>query len=1315
MSGLLHVHSMYSINDSTQTPEEIVTRAKQMGFTSVTLTDHGTLMGIEPFIKAGDKHNFNVVPGVETYTKNRNHLILIARNYKGYQDICYAMREANENIEEIKVGAKSLTYPIMTDSILKKYFEGNNDVIATTACIKGYVCDILLINHKIKKHNQKYIDLCADNKNDYDAYNDAVINKKQLKDRIRVLKKELKELNKYTTQEHYDKRKKLEDIISTVPHEQKRYINAVNKLSLFDQMERKASEECPDLISKIKSSEYELQQCEEIINEKKKNHNAYERAFQKTSEITYIDESVLYRDAKENLMFLKSVFSNLYIELQYHGMEEEAYVMPLMAQLGKECEVDFILSNDAHVNADSDELFEARRIVRYNYFDKAQSIMPYERELYIKTNEQVAESLKEIIEDQSVIQKALNNTDIIDECKVIFPNEQHHPEVNTKLSFDEIINEEKERRIRNGEWDDIHEQRMNHEIEVIKSMGFVDYFMVVRDFCIEGRKLGIIPKEYIDYVPYYDFEKVDAWIKEHNFKLGIGIGPGRGSAVGSIVCNMMGITNIDPIKYDLLFERFLNPERVSMPDIDSDIASAIRPLIIRYLKWKYGERAVCSIGTELTYGARNAIAAAGRDRASQLYGESKEGKEKQKEYRYKYTLKISDVIPEDPKIKLCDCDEVFKANNFVESAADKEYSLIIERAKLIEGRVSGVGCHAGGVVISDNDNINEYLPLAWNQKKAVWYAQCNKDRVEEKGLLKMDILGLNTLDCISECLQMIYKYENIRVDIDNIPFEDEVFSNIYAKGLTNSVFQFESDGMKKMLTEFRPNSFEDIILLVACYRPGPLQYLGDIIDIKNGRKKLTYKTPELESILSTTYGATVYQEQVMQIFQKLAGYSLGGADLVRRAMSKKNMDKLEKERQSFVYGDPSRNIDGCVNRGIDKEIANTLFDEMTEFANYAFNKSHAAAYAMVSYQTAWLKYHYPQYFLCSLFNNIDQEKYKVIIEDCDNLGVKLLPLDINHSYYDFVIENNSIRFGFRGIKGIGEVNRGDIEQMCYYRKQHAYTDIKNFLKRNIMTSDTKKGIKYSVIRDTLFTALIDSGCFDTFHQNRECIKKYLGIEAESRTKLIDRINDIVISEDIKDIRYNVKHELELLSAVISERPLDEYEEDNVYGCTPIDQINENGIYHIFGLVIDSVAQKSKKGNDILILKIKGKRGECTAIAMNQIYNAYKDGSLSFKVVKMKISASIKNGNKGIFVNEIYPLVNYSHEYYIDLDSEEKTNNFSKIINNDDSKERDKRIRIEVLCRYVGNDELKKADKPRLVNRYISDEAFELLKNQNMLV
>lgn len=1206
----LHVHSMYSKGDSTSRPEAIVQKVKELGGTSVTLTDHGTLMGIDDFMAAGAKHDINTIPGVEAYGENRTHLILVAKNYHGFQTISYAMRDANEHIEKVR----NQQFPIMDDSILARYFTGNSDVIATSACIQGPIGFILLANHRIRAKAEKSQRIFDHTAVAYDRYQEATLTMKQLKDEIREMKKQRTSDSKPLKPAYQNKVEKLKNAVNTLEPGSKKHLKAVadlqyaqNAIMMAEQLVRMEDQA-------IQDKEKALKEAKEVIAATKADASKHVKAKMDLEEKLsgLQEEEDLYEKAKKRLLWLRSIFPNFFLEIQYHGLEREAYVMPILLRLAKETGTPIIAANDAHVVDQSDDSLEARRIIRFNYFKRAEALAPSDRELYLKTEAEMVDMLSQVIPEEAALE-AVTNTTILNSCHVVYPKEPHYPVIKSGENFDQLLMQAKADMIAQGRWNQVYEDRLNHEVKVIKQMGYVDYHMVVRDFCHVGQQYGLVPREQRNSIPE-DYDEARKWIQANGFDTGVGIGMGRGSAVGSLVCYMLGITGLDPIAYDLLFERFLNPERVSMPDIDTDIGTSLRGIMIRYLKWRYGERAVCSIATVGTYAAKDALRLAGRDLASQRFGhlKSADSAEKSRALQKDTSYLLSDLIPETPGIRLADCEVDLK--DTIQSSPDRE--LVWNHAKLIEGCVSSYGVHAGGVVISDNANVNDYVPLAWNNEKQVWVAQCDMIQLEEKGLLKFDLLGVTYLDCVSDCLQLIKRNYQISIDIHDIPFEDVVFAEVFAKGNTNNVFQFESTGMKSMLKQFKPTCFEDIILLAAAYRPGPMQYLDGIIEVKNGRRPVQYKTPELEPILSKTYGAVIYQEQVMRIFQKLAGYSLGGADLVRRAMSKKKMDKLAHERQAFVFGDSDRGIDGCVHRGISESIANELFDEMMEFAKYAFNKSHAAAYALLSYQTAYLKYHYPKEWLCATFNNRDQDKYGPILADCSTYGIKLLSPDINRSYFSFVTEDLGIRYGISGIKGIGAANKSLTEKICEKRKDGDYDSIQDFLKRNLLIN----GNTISTIPQSILKILVSAGLFDSMGYNRECLLKTLekDFAAECGSLSLENLEDTVhhlnkwidnlsVEEAIPDREFNLNNDLLYLGTVLSGNPLEEFDSDEQCGCTPIaEMIGGERDVSIMGFVTEVEDKVTKSGKPMTLLHLKGKTGDCTAMLLGNIHVQYQD-------------------------------------------------------------------------------------------------------------
>lgn len=1246
--GFLHCHSMYSTNDSTATPIELVEKAKELGAPNITLTDHGTMLGIEPFLKAGKELGVNAIPGMEIYLENREHFLLVAMDYIGYQSLIRLFRKAQYK----EVGKR--TYALVPYQALEE-MENKDHVVATSACVQGPLSKIILSNHKVQDTLIKKKKQMAAIQEGYLSYETITKDIQNIQDSLKYFQQELKDEKKY--------------LAPTYKKALKKKQKGSGQLSLFgdavqqeifsmEQNIKRAEEKIPILEQKVAALKKKKNDLKKRLSRDSNAWKKYKKLLgeEKHLQSCLIPEESLYLSAKKKALEFKNLFPHFYIELQYHGLPIEAHAYPILAKIAKETGIPVIAANDAHMVDGSPESIEARRLMRFNYFEKHQDISPADREMYLKTDEELSHSLSQIL-DQDTVMEAINNLDILSSCHVVLPDEKHYPKVPTETSFDALLQTAREEKIKRGEWGPEYESRLQHEISVIKSMGFVDYHLVVRDFCIMGRKLGIVPKEERKNIPS-DFSKVEDWLSEHHYTIGEGIGPGRGSAAGSLVCYLLGITNIDPIQYHLLFERFLNPERVTMPDIDTDIATSLRPILIQYVQWRYGVNAVASIMTETTYGAKGAIQAAGRDEADRLYGHLplKNRNEEKSRFMHKYVYPISDQM--DTGMKVADIDI---------GSFDDISQNIIQKASLIEGKLFSTGVHAGGVVISDNRDINEYIPIYYNHSLDVWAVQCDMVRLEEKGFLKFDLLGLKNLDIITDALYLILKHTGTAVDINKIPFEDVVFSEIYSTGRTNSVFQFESVGMKKMLQRFQPSCFEDIILLVAAYRPGPMQYLDDIIAVKQGTKPIHYDIPELEPILSETYGAVIYQEQVMRIFQDLAGYSLGGADLVRRAMSKKKMDKLKKEREAFLYGDKERGICGCLSKGIPEEKANTLFDSLMDFAKYAFNKSHAAAYAMVSYQTAWLKYHYPDCFACAMLNNTEQKDYAPIISDCRIRGVRILPPSILQSHFDCTLENGAIRLGMRSIKGIAEKTAGFIDQIKFAREADQLHSFADFLR---CCTDEKDG-KVTQPPTALVEKMISVGVFDACYKNRQgLLQAYQEIRKRiSSTKGENRMDKVkliiqsfsVPAGNIPDKKWNMKMELEYLGDVYSEDPLSGFAPPQYYGCIPFEQIHP-GKNKVMGYICNLEEKVSRKGTPIYILSFFDGREYLSIVGLQKYFPRLSD------YLFLPVSMQIKKGEKGFFLENIRVLqkTNQKNETSFICDTMEKQQYLQNILNEDRS-------------------------------------------------
>ena len=634
-------------------------------------------------------------------------------------------------------------------------------------------------------------------------------------------------------------------------------------------------------------------------------------------------------------------------------------------------------------------------------------------------------------------------------------------------------------------------------------MGYVDYFLIVWDFIHYARQNGIE------------------------------VGPGRGSAAGSIVAYTLGITLLDPIKYDLLFERFLNPERVSMPDIDVDFGFERRQEVIDYVVRKYGKDCVVQIVTFGTLAARGVIRDVGRVL----------------DMPYAQVDSIAKMIPNRiPDVKLVTIDKALEVNPELKKAYEEQPDVqhLIDMAKRLEGLPRHTSMHAAGVVISQKD-VSEYVPLSRAQDGTI-VTQFTMTTLEELGLLKMDFLGLRTLTVINNAVKNVKKNYGISLDMQKINYNDQKVLDSLGTGHTDGVFQLESGGMKGFMKELKPHSLEDVIAGISLYRPGPMDFIPQYIRGKNRPDTIRYDCPQLEPILKATHGCIVYQEQVMQIVQSLAGFTLGRSDLLRRAMSKKKAAVMEKERQTFVYGNEEEGVPGCIKNGIDEKVANKIYDEMIDFAQYAFNKSHAAAYAYVTYQTAFLKYYYPVEYMAALMTSVIDKPTKVAeyIQVCRQMNVSILPPDINKGEYGFSVSDGSILYALSAIKSVG---RPVIEAIVAERNEHGeYLSLKNFIERNISTVN-KRAIEN----------FIKAGALDCLEGNRHQQMIVFGqivddISRNKKQSMAGQLSlfDIASEEDKKEFEIRMPNvaeydkdiilanEKEVLGIYLSGHPLERY-------------------------------------------------------------------------------------------------------------------------------------------------------------------------------
>ena len=751
----------------------------------------------------------------------------------------------------------------------------------------------------------------------------------------------------------------------------------------------------------------------------------------------------MYGEAMEAAKRYEHIFGkdNFFLELQDHGMQEQGIVNQQLLRLSQETGIRLVATNDVHYTyAEDEKPHDMLLCIQTGKKLADEDRMRYEGgQYFVKSEDEMRALFPYALE-------AIENTQkIADRCNVeiefgvtklpryAVPNGMTAWEYLNKLCFEGL-----HRKYPNPSEELV--ERLTYELNVIQNMGYVDYFLIVWDFINYARTNGIM------------------------------VGPGRGSAAGSIVSYTLGITNIDPIRYQLLFERFLNPERVSMPDIDIDFCFERRQEVIDYVVRKYGAENVAQIVTFGKLLAKGVIRDVGRVM----------------DLPYAFVDNIAKMVPAELNITL---DRALEMNPELRELYEKDEQVkeLIDMSKRLEGLPRHSSMHAAGVVICQ-ESVDEYVPLSLGSDGSVT-TQFVMTTLEELGLLKMDFLGLRTLTVIQNAVQLVEKNTGKKIDMDHIDYNDKAVLDSIGTGKTDGIFQLESAGMKSFMKELKPQSLEDIIAGIALYRPGPMDFIPQYIKGKNDQSAITYDCPQLEPILKATYGCIVYQEQVMQIVRDLAGYTLGRSDLLRRAMSKKKADVMEKERQNFVYGNAEEGVPGCIANGISEEVANKIYDEMIDFAKYAFNKSHAAAYAIVSYQTAYLKHYHPVEFMAALMTSVIDNAGKVseYIYTCRQMGIAILPPDINAGEGRFSVDGDSIRYGLAAIKSVG---RPVIDAIVKEREENGpFKHLKDFIERLSGKEVNKRTIE----------SFIKAGALDSLNGTR---KQFMMIYI----KILDQVN-----------------------------------------------------------------------------------------------------------------------------------------------------------------------------------------------------------------
>lgn len=987
-----------------------------------------------------------------------------------------------------------------------------------------------------------------------------------------------------------------------------------------------------------------------------------------------------YEKAKEIALMYNDIFGqeNFYLELQDHGIKEQKIVNQLLLKLSKETNIPLVATNDVHyIKKEDAKVHDVLLCIQTGRTVDEENRMKFpSSEFYLKSPE-------EMLEVFPYAKEALENTHkIAERCNVKLDFETIHlpqfdvPDGYTNIEyFRHLCNEGLKERYKNITQE--LTERLEYEMKVIEDMGFVDYFLITWDFIKYAKDNGIM------------------------------VGPGRGSAAGSLVSYTLGIIDIDPIKYNLIFERFLNPERVTMPDIDIDFCYQRREEVIEYVIKKYGEDKVAQIATFGTMAARGAIRDVGRA-LNLSYGEVDFIA---KQIPMELGMTISKALDVNKKLY-----ELYEEDETVEE--------LIDTAKAVEGLPRHTSTHAAGIVVSKLP-ITEYVPLSRNNDSIT--TQFTMTELEELGLLKMDFLGLRNLTVIRDALNLIKINHNKTIDFSNSDYDDENVYKMFSKGHTLGVFQFESSGMRVFLKELKPTRFEDIVAANAMYRPGPMKFIPVYISGKENPDSVKYDHPILKPILSPTYGVIIYQEQVMQIVQTLGGFTLGRADLLRRAMGKKKMAVMQAEREVFLYGSEKDNIEGCVKKGISEAIGNKVYDQMIDFAKYAFNKSHSAAYAVIAYETAWLKYYYPVEFMAALLTSIMGNTNQVSLynRECKRLGIEVLPPDINESYDIFTVtDKNKIRFGLSAVKNVG---KSVIDAIVSARKNGKFTSITDFCQR----------IESGQLNKRALESLIKVGALDSLLGKRaqylavfERILENVNVDRKRNIKgqfsLFDNNStiDVIKGDNLPDIsefqeKVLLGMEKEMIGVYVSGHPLSSYEEiltkistlttseilDIKENTDNTNKIKDGSRVSLGGIIIEKRTLITKNNNMMAFVKIEDLYGTIDLIIFPKIFDRYNKFINEDSIISINGTLNISDEDEPkIIVDKILPLKKESDtKLYLRVQNYDK-NNIRNI--------------KDVLSQYPGDspvyiyiEKMKKkiiAEREYWIN--INDELIENLKN-----
>ena len=937
----------------------------------------------------------------------------------------------------------------------------------------------------------------------------------------------------------------------------------------------------------------------------------------------------MYEEAKRSALRYHEIFGkdHFYLELQDHGMPEQKMVNQGLLRLSQDTGLELVATNDIHYTyAEDAKAHDILLCIQTGKKVTDEDRMRYEGgQYYCKSEEEMRKLFP-------YAQEAIDNTHkIAERCNVeIEFGVTKLPKYQVPEGFDSwtYLNHlcREGFKTRYPDDDGTLSRRLDYELGVIRTMGYVDYFLIVWDFINYARSQNIM------------------------------VGPGRGSAAGSIVSYALGITNIDPVRYNLLFERFLNPERVSMPDIDVDFCYERRQEVIDYVVRKYGKDQVVQIVTFGTLAAKGVVRDVGRVL----------------DLPYAMCDSIAKMIPNDLGMTL---DKALTANPDLKKLynEDEQVKYLIDMSKRLEGLPRHTSMHAAGVVIGSR-SIDEFVPLSRAADGTIT-TQFTMTTIEELGLLKMDFLGLRTLTVIQNAVRLAEKDYGIKLDMDHIDYNDKKVLESIGTGRTEGVFQLESGGMKSFMKELKPENLEDIIAGISLYRPGPMDFIPRYLKGKNDKNSITYECPQLEPILSPTYGCIVYQEQVMQIVRDLAGYTMGRSDLVRRAMSKKKTAVMEKERQNFVYGNEKEGVKGCIANGIDEKTADHIYDEMIDFAKYAFNKSHAAAYAVVSYQTAYLKYYYPKEFMAALMSSVmdNVSKFSEYILTCRRMmDIAILPPDINEGESGFSVSGDGIRYGLSAIKSVG---RPVVDAILEERKKNGvFSSMEDFINRM-----TNKEVNRRTIENFIKSGAMDS-LPGTRRQKVAVAPVLLDNKARERKNAWEgqmSLFDLVSEEEKKEYQVSFpdvgeysKEELlafekDILGVYISGHPLDDYEglwRKNITATAAdfiVDEETEEAAVKdgmkavVGGLVVGKVVKTTRSNQLMAFITLEDLMGSVEVIVFPKNYEADRDILTEDSKIFIKGRVSLGDEPVGKLVCEqVIPFAKVPRELWLQFEDKE---------------------------------------------------------------